>query len=147
MWHVGYTAWVELHALAGTDSLLREASHFARRGTLPDATLELWDSSDGYAAWNIRSFGKGLADRGGWREEILERPEIQASFLYLLPYSPLGEGEHTSGDILGALLGGFACRQPPPANPFSKPLKTQIFLLGWHPGKQSAPQRVLPECF
>ena len=29
----------------------------------------------------IRSFEKGLAGRGGWREEILQRPEIQASFL------------------------------------------------------------------
>ena len=26
---------------------------------------------------NVRSFEKGLADRGGWREEILHMPEIQ----------------------------------------------------------------------
>ena len=47
---------------------------------------------------NIRSFEKGLAVRGGCCEEILPRPEIEASFV---------------------------CRQPPPANPFSKPLKKQ----------------------
>ena len=29
----------------------------------------------------FRSFEKGLAGRGGWREEILPMPEIQASFL------------------------------------------------------------------
>ena len=29
----------------------------------------------------LRSFEKGLADRGGWREEILPVPETQASFL------------------------------------------------------------------
>ena len=30
-----------------------------------------------------RSFDKRLADRGGWREEILPVPEIQASFLHI----------------------------------------------------------------
>ena len=40
----------------------------------------------------FRSFEKGLADRGGWREDILRIPEIQASFLYPFAYAPLGEG-------------------------------------------------------
>ena len=29
----------------------------------------------------VRSFEKGLAGRGGWREEILPMPQIQTSFL------------------------------------------------------------------
>ena len=66
-----------------------------------------------------RSFEKGLAVRGGCREEILPMPEIEASFLYLFSYAPLGEGGH----IVGVFFGGFVCRRPPPANPFSKPLK------------------------
>ena len=40
----------------------------------------------------LRSFEKGLADRGGWREEIPPMPEIKASFLYPFSYAPLGEG-------------------------------------------------------
>ena len=34
---------------------------------------------------------------------------------------PLGEGRHISGQFLACSL-GFVRRQPPPANPFSKPL-------------------------
>ena len=67
----------------------------------------------------IQKFRKGLADRGGWREEILQRPEIQASFLYPFPYAPLGEGGRISGELLGSFW-VFICRQPPAANPFSK---------------------------
>ena len=76
----------------------------------------------------IRSFEKGLADRGGRREEILQRPEIQAAFLYPFSYAPLGEWGHISGELFGLLLRGFVCRQPPPANPFSKPpTKSEFF--------------------
>ena len=71
---------------------------------------------------------KGLADRGGWREEILERPEIQASFLYLFPIPPWEKGD-TLLEIFWHSFGGFACRQPPPANPFSKPLKMWVCLI------------------
>ena len=46
----------------------------------------------------VRSFEKGLADRGGWREEILHMPEIQPSFLYPFCYAALGEGGHISGE-------------------------------------------------
>ena len=70
---------------------------------------------------SIRSFEKGSADRGGWREETLQRPEIQASFPYPFSYAPLGEGGQISGELLGFFL-GFVCRQPQNANPFSKPL-------------------------
>ena len=49
-----------------------------------------------------------MADRGGWREETFQRPEIQASFLF-------------SGELLWTLLGVSAAN--PPANPFSKPPK------------------------
>ena len=52
-------------------------------------------------------------------------PEIDASFLYPFSYAPLGEGGHISGELLGS-FSGFVCRQPPPANPFSKPLSTVV---------------------
>ena len=61
----------------------------------------------------IRSFEKGLADRGGWREETLQRPEIQASFLYPFSFAPLGEWGHISGEHLGLFLGG--CLSPTPS--------------------------------
>ena len=47
-------------------------------------------------------------------------PEIEASFLYL--FDTLLE------KFLGSFW-GFVCRQPPPANPFSKPLILVMFLL------------------
>ena len=62
---------------------------------------------------NIRSFEKGLADRGGWREEILQRPEIQASFLYPFSYAHLGERGHISGELFGLFLG--VCLSPTPS--------------------------------
>ena len=68
---------------------------------------------------NERSFEKGLADRGGWREEILHMPGIQASFLYPFSYAPLGEEDTFLENVFGSFW-GFVCRQPPPANPFSK---------------------------
>ena len=60
---------------------------------------DLWESR--MAGWcqvgggvrnTIRGFEKGLADTGGWREELLPMPEIEASFLHPFSYSPLGEG-------------------------------------------------------
>ena len=69
----------------------------------------------------IRSFEKGLAVRGGCREETLSVPEIEASFLYPFSYAPLGEGGHATGEFSGVFL-GVVCSQPPPANLFSKPL-------------------------
>ena len=64
----------------------------------------------------FRSFKTGLADRGAWREEILQTPEIT-------PFSlcPLRRAGHISGELFGSFW-GCVCRQPPPANPFSKPL-------------------------
>ena len=59
----------------------------------------------------LRSFEKGLADRGGWREEIFHMPEIQASFLCPFSYAPLGEGDTFLENFLGS-FGGFVCRQP-----------------------------------
>ena len=64
-----------------------------------------WQEFSGLGYFNIRSFEKGLADRGGWREETLQRPEIQASFLYPFSYAPLGEWEHISGELFGLSLG------------------------------------------
>ena len=44
-----------------------------------ETVLVLADDDDSVNA-TIKDFEKGLADRGGWREEILPMPEIQASF-------------------------------------------------------------------
>ena len=46
---------------------------------------------------SVRSFEKGLADRGGGQEGIPPVPEIEASFLYPFSYAPLGEGGHIFG--------------------------------------------------
>ena len=62
---------------------------------------------------SLRSFDKGLADKGGWREETLQRPEIQASFLYPFSYAPLGKWGHISGELFGLFLG--VCLSPTPS--------------------------------
>ena len=54
-----------------------------------------------------------MADRGGWREETLQGPEIQASFLYPFSYAPLGEWGHISGELFGLFLG--VCLSPTPS--------------------------------
>ena len=66
----------------------------------------------------------GLADRGGWREEAIRRPEIQASFLYPLSYAPLGEWGHISGEFLGLFLG--VCLSPTPSR---QPLPENLGLI------------------
>ena len=55
----------------------------------------------------FRGFEKGLADRGGWSEEVLHVPEIQASFLYPFSYAFLGEGGHISGGFFGSVCRSF----------------------------------------
>ena len=92
-------------------------------GTVPCTNRNRAEPNRGHPLflYFVRSFEKGLADRGGWREEILERPEIQAPFAVPFSYAPRGEGGLISGEFPGS-SGGFVCRQPPPANPFSKPL-------------------------
>ena len=55
---------------------------------------------------SLRSFEKGLADRGGWREETLERPEIRAFFI--VPFFD------TFLENFWGSFWGFVCRQPPP---------------------------------
>ena len=74
-----------------------------------------WKSAEKSAS-EIRSFEKGLADRGGWSEDALHRPEIEASFLYPLSYAPLGEGGQISGELCGLFFGvclsATASRQP-----------------------------------
>ena len=52
-----------------------------------------------------RSFEKGLADRGGWRKEILPTPEIETSFLHPFSYAPLGEEGHISGELFAWFWG------------------------------------------
>ena len=63
-----------------------------RRGCKPCNRAGLATMENGPSA-RIRSFEKRLADRGGWREEILHMPEIQASFLCPFSYAPLGRRE------------------------------------------------------
>ena len=74
----------------------------------------------------IRSFEKGLADRGGWREKILPVPEIAASFLHPFSYAPLGEGGHISGERFSASL-GFVSRQQGPPEPVRGVLQVPVF--------------------
>ena len=52
------------------------------------------------------------------REEVIQRPETQASFLYPFPYAPFREGGHISGQLLGALFGALFVANPLPPTPF-----------------------------
>ena len=65
--------------------------------------------------WRTEGVGgqRGLADREGWREEILHMPNIQASFLCPFSYAFLGEGGHIFGELFGVFLG--ACLSPTPS--------------------------------
>ena len=66
---------------------------------------------------------RGCGHRG-WHEEILPMPEI--AFLHpFSSYSPLGEGEHISGELFGAVFGGLLIATS--RQPFSKPLKRGTF--------------------
>ena len=63
----------------------------------------------------IRSLEKGLADGGGWREEILPMPHVQASFMHPFFQFPPNEGRRTqfwepSCAVFSALLSGFSQR-------------------------------------
>ena len=63
----------------------------------------------------IRSFEKGLADRGGCREEILPMPEIEASFQYPFPMPPRKRGTHywrIFGMFVGLCMSPTPSRQP-----------------------------------
>ena len=98
------------------------------RGILPKQTSTKFGSQTPKLLRNpsrIRSFEKGLADGGGWREEILPMPEIQASFLHSFSIPPMRRATHFWGPFLAVFLGP-ASRQPPPANPFSKPLTEAV---------------------
>ena len=69
----------------------------------------------------IRSFEKGLAARGGWREEILLVPD---SDLFLCPFS-YATLRKRGTQFWGSSFAVFwpVSRQLPPASPFSKRLK------------------------
>ena len=59
----------------------------------------------------FRSFEKGLADGGGWREEILPMMQIQASFLHPFSCPPYEKGTQFGGHFVAvfwALLGANA---------------------------------------
>ena len=61
------------------------------RGVLPRVLKQIGGApaSAPEGAQCVRSFEKGLAGRGGWREEILPMPEIQAPFLCPFSYATL----------------------------------------------------------
>ena len=80
---------------------------------------------------NFRSFEKGLADRGGWREETLQRPEIQAPFLYPFSYAPLGEWGHISGELLGLFLGVSLLPTPSRQPLFETSDNFSLFTFNW----------------
>ena len=100
-----------------------------REGCCPEAMhAQDWSSTTESTAHeheslvsNVQKFRKGLAVRGGCREEILPMPEIEASFLYPFSYAFLGEGGCLTGELFLGCFAGFVCCQTPPANPFSKP--------------------------
>ena len=66
----------------------------------------------------IRGFEKGLADRGGWREEILAMPEIQASFLHPFSCSSLRKRWAQFWGTIFAAFGGLSVANPLPPTPF-----------------------------
>ena len=69
-------------------------------------------------AAKLRSFEKGLADRGGWREEILHMPEIlnQASFLYPFFLCPLRTRGTQFWRTFWGFFGGFVLPPTPLRN-------------------------------
>ena len=81
-------------------------------------------------AAKVRSFVKGLGGRGGWHEEILPMPEIQASFLCPLFHVTLKRRGHNSGDqflIINDAFWALLATNPIPPTTFSKPLRKPAF--------------------
>ena len=66
----------------------------------------------------IRDFEKGLADRGGWREEIHPMPEVEASFLHPFSYAPPGRRDTHFWTIFWPVLWGLLVANPLPPTPF-----------------------------
>ena len=61
----------------------------------------------------VQKFRKGVGGQRGLSRRILPMPEIEASFLYLFPYAPLGEGGHIAGAFSGLFWG--VCLSPTPS--------------------------------
>ena len=72
----------------------------------------------------FQKFREGVGGQRGLARGILHMQEIQASFL-----CPLVRGGKNFWRIVWALFGGFVCRQPPPANPFLKPLPLIVLIM------------------
>ena len=112
-----------IQGIWGIQSVSRILSPPVRLGTplfselVPERASQSW-------SWNSQQYWgyfweKGLADTGGWREEILERPEIHSSVPFFL--CPLRRRGTHFWRVFWGLFWGVCLRQPPPANPFSKP--------------------------
>ena len=80
--------------------------------TIPESTVSNTELSEFFGPHSEES------DRGVWREEALQRPEIQASFLYPFSYAPLGEWGCISGELFGLFFRGLFVANPLPPTPF-----------------------------
>ena len=111
-----YTVARALSACTGPLSIahpMRAGYHHKKAGCHPDLrsfgssrnifsfVLEFAEESFRNCQYHIISFEKGLADRGGWREEILPLPEIQAPFLHPFSYLPLRRRESKPSSSAG----------------------------------------------
>ena len=88
----------------------------------------------GGAPEGIRGFKKGLADRGGWRKEIHPIPWIQAFSLPHVPMPPYMSRRTQLWGTIFAVFWALLVHQPPPTNPFSKPLREVPISLLWAQG-------------
>ena len=122
---------IESHESELPDSRFRIADAASRR---PTPIL----LSYAHASAEIRSFEKGLADRRGYREEILPMPHF-----FLCPLRR--RGTYFWRTFFGCFWGSV-CRQPPPANPFSKHLKkgTDDIAILFASSSTCAPPRIVP---
>ena len=87
----------------------------------------------------------------GWRTEgvgarkSFKNQRFRPLFCTIFPNAPLGEGGHISGEFFLGSFGGFVCRQPPPANPFSKPLIDEGVSHGVSRGPSGCGLRIVQE--
>ena len=97
------------HQKTNSDDKIVTCNHFDDKDTLRIFQKE-----------KNQKFRKGLAGRGGWREEILPMPEIQTSFLCPFSYATLRRrGTQFWGSIC-AVFGDFLVANPLPPTPFSE---------------------------
>ena len=77
----------------------------------------------------LRSFEKGLADRGGHREETLSVPEIEDPFCTLFPMTLCEKGDTFLEKRFWLLFWGLFVANALPPTRFRKPLNVMSLLL------------------